>query len=146
MTSCATLHQHLLSSLHTAWQLAQRAPDAAWASRFFTAPDPFVACLFVLATCVLVCWLWSLPTGNCSHVDRMWSIVPVVYVALCAREELSALARGRPEDADARLLLQLALVTAWGSRLTYNFARKGATAAWRRQHRPVAKHRCPALV
>jgi steroid 5-alpha reductase family enzyme len=49
-------------------------------------------------------------------VDRLWSIVPVVYVwVFAAAAGLS----------DARLVLMAVLVTLWGIRLTANFARKG---------------------
>jgi steroid 5-alpha reductase family enzyme len=67
----------------------------------------------------LVCattWVASLLSGDTSWVDRAWSIVPVAYVWAFA--------------ADARLhdhLLDVmaVLVTLWGARLTFNFARKG---------------------
>jgi steroid 5-alpha reductase family enzyme len=52
-------------------------------------------------------------------VDRIWSIVPVVYVWVFA---------GAAGLADARLDLVAVLVTLWGARLTFNFARKGGYA------------------
>lgn len=66
-----------------------------------------------------VCWVLSLLTRDTSWVDRAWSIVPVVYVWIFTG---AALVEG--VDA-ARLLLMAVLVTAWGARLTFNFARKG---------------------
>ena len=51
-----------------------------------------------------------------SWVDRLWSIVPVVYVWIFA---------GYAGFADARLDVMAVLVTLWGARLTFNFARKG---------------------
>jgi steroid 5-alpha reductase family enzyme len=55
-------------------------------------------------------------TGNNSQVDKLWSILPVVYVWAVA-----AYAGFSP-----RLLLMAALVSVWGIRLTVNFALKGA--------------------
>ena len=78
--------------------------------------SPFVTCLWILAGVCGLCWIASLLTGEHSWVDRLWSIVPIVYVAVFA-----AAAR----FADARLNTMLVLVALWGVRLTYNFARKG---------------------
>ncbi|MFJ4222688.1 DUF1295 domain-containing protein [Microbacterium sp. NPDC089695] len=81
--------------------------------------DP-VAIVFVTAGVVsAACWLLSLLTRDTSWVDRAWSIVPVVYVWTFA-------AAGIASGVDAaRLVLMGVLVTAWGLRLTLNFARKG---------------------
>lgn len=65
-------------------------------------------CLFVLVT--------SLITHEHSWVDRFWSIVPVVYVWIFT---------GFASLADPRLNVMAVLVTLWGARLTFNFARKG---------------------
>lgn len=64
-------------------------------------------------------WLASLFTREYSWVDRIWSMVPVAYVWVFA-------AAGG--GADGRLLLMAVLVTLWGARLTFNFARKGGYA------------------
>ena len=81
--------------------------------------DPFFACLWILTGACALTWILSLVTGEHSWVDRIWSIVPVVYVWVFAA------AAGL---ADARLDLMAALVTLWGIRLTFNFARKGGYA------------------
>ncbi len=73
----------------------------------------------VLIIAGLVCafvWIASLITHDTSWVDRIWSIVPVVYVWVFAA--FAGLA-------DARLDVMAILVTFWGARLTFNFARKG---------------------
>jgi steroid 5-alpha reductase family enzyme len=69
----------------------------------------------VLAVCAF-CWVASLITKDTSWVDRIWSIVPVVYVWIFA------IAAGL---SDPRLDVMAVLVTLWGARLTFNFARKG---------------------
>ena len=73
----------------------------------------------VIALAAVVCafaWIASLVTGDTSWVDRSWSIVPALYVWVFA---------GFAHLASARLDVMAALVTIWGARLTYNFARKG---------------------
>ena len=65
---------------------------------------------------ILVCWLLSVVTREYSWVDRLWSVMPPVYVAWFAFAS---------EHTDARTLAMVVLSTLWGARLTYNFARKG---------------------
>jgi steroid 5-alpha reductase family enzyme len=67
------------------------------------------------AVCAFV-WIASLITHDHSWVDRIWSVVPVAYVWIFA---------GGAGLANARLDVMAALVTIWGVRLTFNFARKG---------------------
>jgi steroid 5-alpha reductase family enzyme len=81
--------------------------------------DPILVCLWILIGACALTWILSLATGEHSWVDRIWSIVPVVYVWVFA---------GAAGLADARLNLMAALVTLWGIRLTFNFARKGGYA------------------
>lgn len=68
-----------------------------------------------LAVCLLA-WVLSLLTRDHSWVDRLWSIVPVVYVWIFAASTGLT---------DTRLTVMAVLATAWGARLTFNFARKG---------------------
>lgn len=90
------------------------------------------------AALALLCLVVSTITREHSWVDRLWSVVPVGYVAWFA------VCAGR---ADGRLALMTGLVAAWGVRLTYNFARKGGYrpggedyrwAVLRRRMRPAA--------
>lgn len=74
---------------------------------------------FVLIGLCIITWLLSLVTREYSWVDRIWSIAPVVYVWTFA---IGAGMR------DPRLVMMAALVTMWGIRLTFNFARKGGYA------------------
>jgi steroid 5-alpha reductase family enzyme len=55
-------------------------------------------------------------TNNNSQVDKLWSIVPIVYVWNMTIDGGMA----------PRMVLMAILVTIWGVRLTYNFARRGA--------------------
>jgi len=81
--------------------------------------DPLTLVLIVFGVACAFCWVTSLITKDTSWVDRLWSIVPVVYVWIFAVAGITA-----GEDA-TRLVLMAVLVTAWGARLTFNFARKG---------------------
>ncbi|MFD4959013.1 DUF1295 domain-containing protein [Microbacterium sp. NPDC058389] len=81
--------------------------------------DPLLLVLIVAGIAAAFCWITSLVTNETSWIDRVWSIVPVIYVWIFA---VAALVGGL--DA-TRLLVMAILVTAWGARLTFNFARKG---------------------
>ena len=70
----------------------------------------------VLAVTSSLTWLLSLPTKDTSWVDRIWSVVPIVYAWVFA---------GGATFTDVRLNVIAALITLWGARLTFNFARKG---------------------
>ncbi len=81
-----------------------------------------VELLVPLALCAAVAasaWLLSLIFREYSWVDRLWSIMPPIYVATFA---------ARAGWADVRLDLMTALTAAWGVRLTFNYARKGGYA------------------
>jgi len=71
----------------------------------------------VIAYCFIVGEL----SRNNSQVDKLWSIVPIYYVW-----HMTLLA---PELSE-RMVLMAVLVTVWGARLTFNFARRGAYT-WR---------------
>jgi steroid 5-alpha reductase family enzyme len=79
----------------------------------------FQVCLWVFAGVCAGCWLLSALTREYSWIDRIWSVVPVVYTAVFA---------GSAGFSDARLDLLLVLVFLWGARLTFNYARKGGYA------------------
>jgi steroid 5-alpha reductase family enzyme len=68
------------------------------------------------------CWLLSVITREYSWTDRIWSVVPVAYAWVFA-----AHAAG-PHGPGARAILVAILITAWGVRLTFNFARRGGYA------------------
>lgn len=86
----------------------------------YRSTDPLTAAFVACAVLAAWCWVVSVLTGNYSQVDRLWSILPVLYVFHFA-------ARGG--FAHPRLVLMTVLVLLWGARLTYNFARKGGYRA-----------------
>ena len=75
--------------------------------------------IWLLAAVCFITWLTSVITKEYSWVDRIWSIIPIVYVWVFAYGA---------NFADPRLNLMGILVTLWGARLTFNFARKGGYA------------------
>lgn len=83
--------------------------------------SPLLVVLFVAIAVSACCWVASLVTKDTSWVDRIWSVTPVVYVWIVA------IAAGL---ADARLDVMAVLITLWGARLTYNFARKGGYSGY----------------
>lgn len=63
----------------------------------------------------LLCFVISTFSRNYSQVDKLWSIMPIAYAWIVAYEAAF----------DTRIVLMALLVTAWGVRLTLNFARRG---------------------
>jgi steroid 5-alpha reductase family enzyme len=77
---------------------------------------PLLVVIVVASAASAFCWIASLITKDTSWVDRLWSVVPVVYLWIFAASA---------GFADARVNVMAVLVTLWGARLTFNFARKG---------------------
>jgi steroid 5-alpha reductase family enzyme len=71
--------------------------------------------LKIMLTAAFLCFAVSELTRNYSQVDKLWSILPVVYAWYVAQ------AGGFSE----RLVWMATLVTIWGARLTFNFWRRG---------------------
>jgi steroid 5-alpha reductase family enzyme len=80
---------------------------------------PLTASLWVFAAICVSVWVVSVITREYSWVDRIWSIIPIVYIWIFA---------GAAGFADLRLDLMAVAVTLWGARLTFNFSRKGGYA------------------
>ena len=65
---------------------------------------------------ILYCFVVGELTGNTSQMDKLWSLLPIAYTWVVAIKG----------GFKARLVVFACVVTLWGIRLTYNFARKGA--------------------
>lgn len=76
---------------------------------------------FPVAVVIAYCFIVGEISRNNSQVDKLWSIVPIYYVW-----HMTLLS---PTISD-RMILMAILVTIWGVRLTFNFARRGAYT-WR---------------
>ena len=72
--------------------------------------------LIVCGSSALFCFVVGELSKNNSQMDKLWSILPIAYTWIIA-------VRG---GMSARLVVIACLVTLWGARLTFNFARKGA--------------------
>lgn len=80
---------------------------------------PLLLCIWIAGGASALVWILSLITNEHSWVDRLWSVLPIIYVwVFAASTGLS----------DPRLVVMAILATLWGVRLTYNFARKGGYA------------------
>lgn len=64
----------------------------------------------------LYCFIVGELTNNNSQMDKLWSILPEIYVWVIA-------IKGGMQP---RLVIMAILATLWGIRLTYNFGKKGA--------------------
>lgn len=71
---------------------------------------------YIVSGVIAYCFIVGELTRNNSQVDKLWSIIPIVYVWFMTN------AGGM----EPRMVLMSVLVTIWGIRLTYNFARRGA--------------------
>ncbi|MFO7852127.1 MAG: DUF1295 domain-containing protein [Bacteroidota bacterium] len=89
--------------------------------------------LWIYIIAAAMCFITSTVTGNYSQVDKLWSIMPVIYSwIICIRSGY-----------EPRLVLMAIVVSIWGIRLTYNFARRGGYSIrfWEGQE----DYRWPAL-
>ena len=91
-------------------------------SYFFGTPlnETSIKALNTLAIMMVIAIAYSFIVGeitnNNSQVDKLWSILPILYVWVVTYYG----------NYTPRLVLMSLLVTLWGLRLTYNFARHGA--------------------
>lgn len=73
--------------------------------------------LLIIAGCSgLFCFIVGELSHNNSQMDKLWSLLPEIYVWIIAIKGGMSL----------RLIIMAVLSTLWGIRLTFNFARKGA--------------------
>ncbi len=74
----------------------------------------------IVAGVIAYCFVVGELSKNNSQVDKLWSVVPIGYVWYMTIEG----------GLNERMVLMAILVTIWGARLTFNFARRGAYT-WR---------------
>lgn len=78
--------------------------------------DTLTGSFVICAVFIAYSFLWSILGNNCSKVDQIWSVTPVVY---------SWFYYFHDGTYNPRVLLGCILVSVWGIRLTYNFWRRG---------------------
>jgi steroid 5-alpha reductase family enzyme len=71
---------------------------------------------YIVSGVIAYCFIVGEISRNNSQVDKLWSVIPIVYVWFMSCEG----------GMEPRMMLMATLVTIWGIRLTYNFARRGA--------------------
>ncbi|HVD97687.1 MAG TPA: DUF1295 domain-containing protein [Cytophagaceae bacterium] len=72
--------------------------------------------MYIYLGIAFACFVLGELTNNNSQVDKIWSILPIFYAWYITVKT----------GMDERVVLMAILVTLWGARLTFNFARKGA--------------------
>ena len=77
--------------------------------------EAFYSMFYLYLGAATYCFIAGELTKNYSQVDRLWSIIPIVY---CWYFTYAS-------GMDERLILMSTLVSIWGVRLSFNFARKG---------------------
>jgi len=82
---------------------------------FLTTADALAVTALCALSFTVVSFIFGLFTGDYSWVDRLWSTLPVAFVWYYAYRS----------GFTPALCVITALVTLWGARLSFNFARKG---------------------
>ncbi len=72
--------------------------------------------ILVTSISVAYCFIAGELTRNNSQMDKLWSILPIVYAWIVVAKS----------GMNPRLIVMAVLITLWGVRLTLNFAKKGA--------------------
>jgi len=78
--------------------------------------DTFKILIIVCAISMTYCFIVGEISGNNSQMDKLWSILPIVYAWIIVLKS----------GFNLRLIVMAVLITLWGVRLTINFAKKGA--------------------
>lgn len=86
--------------------------DEWLSSQSITTPTRIQECVFVCTFVVVTVWIVSELTQNYSQVDKLWSVLPVLYAWILVSGD------------DDRTFIMALLLTIWGGRLTYNFSRR----------------------
>ena len=81
-----------------------------------TQKDILIVLLIICGSSALYCFVVGEISRNNSQMDKLWSLLPIAYTWVVA------IMGGM----DIRLIIYASIVTLWGIRLTFNFARKGA--------------------
>lgn len=72
--------------------------------------------IIICVISIAYCFIAGEITGNNSQMDKLWSILPIIYAWIITVKS----------GMNLRLVVMAILITIWGIRLTLNFAKKGA--------------------
>ena len=78
--------------------------------------DTLITLLIICAASATYCFIVGEISRNNSQMDKLWSILPIAYTWVVAAKDGFGI----------RTLIIAIIVSLWGIRLTFNFARKGA--------------------
>lgn len=78
--------------------------------------DTLIILAIVCGISMTYCFIVGEITGNNSQMDKVWSILPIIYAWITVVKS----------GMNLRLIVMAVLITIWGIRLTLNFAKKGA--------------------
>jgi steroid 5-alpha reductase family enzyme len=100
---------------------------------FIATADPLLVVVAAAAALAFAAFVGSIITGDHSWVDRLWSTAPVAFAWYYAARSWG----------DWRTLAATMVITAWGARLTFNFARKGGYSGVEDYRWPIMRTRIP---
>ena len=78
--------------------------------------DTLSILIIICVISMIYCFIVGEITKNNSQMDKLWSILPIVYAWIVVGKS----------GMNLRLVVMAILITLWGVRLTLNFAKKGA--------------------
>jgi steroid 5-alpha reductase family enzyme len=103
------------------WELYGCVSQGDAKAQCFLDTDALTCSFFLLVCTFLYCFIWSIVCNNVSKVDQIWSIIPFVYSWVFFFHYYFT----NNGVIHFRLLVATLLITLWGIRLTFNFARRG---------------------
>jgi len=101
-------------------------PKSTWQSE-----DPLYFTLFSLIVLTSYTYYKTVTVNDCSYVDRLWGIAPIIYSLSMALHYFV----NHNYVLHDRLTLSLLLIFGWGIRLSYNLYLKGGFKAGQEDHR-----------
>ncbi len=78
--------------------------------------DTLILLAIICGISMAYCFIVGELTGNNSQMDKLWSVLPIIYAWVITFKS----------GMNLRLVVMTILITIWGARLTFNFAKKGA--------------------
>ena len=103
----------------TALYFSNTSNDSSSASEPST--KRYEAAFLLCLSASILCFVVSTLSSNYSQVDKIWSIIPVVYAWIAVYPGIGS----NDDGMDPRALMMAVLATIWGVRLTWNFNRRG---------------------
>jgi len=143
----STTYDVLNTTISRAPKIVSFAASADWEQLlyWYSIADALEKAIWLMLVVAFVCWLLSIITWNFSQVDRMWSIIPCVYVWLFALH--APLSPRGGHWYNSRLIIMGILSTLWGIRLSLNFYRKGGYSCKEEDYRwPILRTKMNIVV